>query len=596
MPIYDSVEQAVQMIRDPEVLARVASVILQREYFNELVMSGTTGDCGRDARAQKGLWGDEYVVVQYSLADRWTRKVDRELRRYDTDPSLPKLIVYVTHRTTSYDAVRREQEQAFREHGVTLRIYDRGWLTLRLEREYRDVAEEHLGVRPRLPDRFADVPTRRAELQRRVVGFAAPLVESDALRTLAAWMQAADGLRVAVLVGPGGAGKTRASLESVPAGVSSVVLQAAQRLDRDAVGALAPSVPGVLVVDDAHRIPDLSGLRLLLDDGSWRGWRTILTLRPGYVDAVLEGAGLEPDETTMIEFAGLTRPESAQLLAGEPYRIAAPDVANHLMRLATGNPLLLHLAGQAAAEGRLSSQGQAELLRSYAHRLMRTLPSGLHEDLVVICALLGKLALPDQLPIIRHLHPTAALPDVRSALADVADAGLGVLSDDVFTIQPDAIAPVIVLHGLLRTAAASRLRLSDIPLPEDPDARSAILPTFAAAVVYGDGWGADALRRFAVRLPGAELSWTSVLAILREVRVYARALPTEANRVLETVIRLHREALLAHPSLLDAAADAAAELAQVDLRLALPTLLSLVALELAAGRPAARAPEQHWPS
>ncbi|HEX4110343.1 MAG TPA: hypothetical protein VHX88_19590 [Solirubrobacteraceae bacterium] len=167
------------MIRDPEVLARVASVILQREYLNELVMSGTTGDCGRDARAQKGLWGDEYVVVQYSLADRWIRQ------------GRPRAQA-LRHRPESYDAVRPKQEQALREHGVTLRVFDRGWLTLRLEREYRGVAEEHLGVRPRLPDRFVDVPTRRGELQRRVVGFAAPLVESDALRTLAAWMQSSD--------------------------------------------------------------------------------------------------------------------------------------------------------------------------------------------------------------------------------------------------------------------------------------------------------------------------------------------------------------------------------------------------------------------
>jgi hypothetical protein len=37
------------------------------------------------------------------------------------------------------------------------------------------------------------------------------------------------------------------------------------------------------------------------------------------------------------------------------------------------------------------------------------------------------------LTMIRRLYPAAALPDIRSALADVADAGMGTFARDVFS-------------------------------------------------------------------------------------------------------------------------------------------------------------------
>lgn len=183
MPTYETVEQAIQAIRDPQTLAEVASVLLLPDYPT-LVMSGATGDRGRDAKVQFGIWGLEVVVIQYSIAKDWPRKVDRELARYTRDPTLPKHMVYVTTRVTSDDAVERRRAQALAHHGVKLEVLGFGWLWPRLQRDFRAVAEELLGVRPALPGRFVDVAARRAALERRIPGFDAPIVETESLREL----------------------------------------------------------------------------------------------------------------------------------------------------------------------------------------------------------------------------------------------------------------------------------------------------------------------------------------------------------------------------------------------------------------------------
>lgn len=206
--------------------------------------------------------------------------------------------------------------------------------------------------------------------------------------------------------------------------MTSVVLQAAQQFDRDAVGGLAPHQPGVLIIDDAHRSEDLGGLRLLVDDPTWSGWRVIMTLRPGNTESVLERAGLHHDEAAEIAFNGLTRPQATALLEGEPYNIRVPEVQSHLVGMAEGSPLMLHLGAQGAIRGDLSARGQGELLRAHARGLRKSSTTGLHEDLVTLAALFGRFAVTEQLTLIRHLYPAVALPDVREALTDAADAGL----------------------------------------------------------------------------------------------------------------------------------------------------------------------------
>ena len=432
-------------------------------------------------------------MVQYSLDKKWQTKIDRELGRYEKDRSLPRRMIYVTHRTATEAAQKTRVKKAARL-GVQLRIYERGWLWPRLQGKYRHLAEEFLGLRPALPGRFVAGDDRRAQLEKSIPGFAAPVVETKALDYVREAVKAAvtdtarntpfendepTPARVVLLEGPGGAGKTRAALDGAT-GVQTLVLQTAQNFDRDAVGALAPHEAGVVIVDDAHRVSDLSGVRLLLDDSAWRGWHIVMTLRPGFADEVLDRAGVSAGEVRAIAFEGLTRPEAAELVKNPPYRITVTELARHVVELARGNPLMLHLGAQAAVRGELTTRGQADLLRGYVRHMRRSLPQGLHGDLVTMAALYGGLSASTDLAIVRHLHPAAALPGIRSALADAADAGLGVFDGEAFSVTPDAIAPVVVLDELLR-GGSSRLSIDDFPLGE----------------LDGKGYGARASARLA---------------------------------------------------------------------------------------------------
>jgi hypothetical protein len=575
MPTYETVEQALDGLRDPQTLAELASVLLLDEY-PELVLGARTGDLGRDGRVQRGIWGAEFVVVQYSLDRKWQTKIDRELERYEKDSTLPKRMIYVTHLVATGKAqqVRIKKAAAL---GVELRIYDRGWFWPRLQHKHRRLAEEMLGLRPSLPGRFVEADERRAELTRRIPGFDAPLVSTPGLVELHSALATRE-RRVLFLIGPGGSGKTRAALSSIPGNVRSLVLQSSQGFNRDAAGALDAYEAGVLVIDDAHRVEDLSGMRAMLDDAAWKDWTVVMTLRPGFAEGVLDRSGVEGDETTQIAFGALTRPQAAELLGGQPYGITLLELARHLIDVAEGNPLMLHLGAQAAKRGDLSPRGEADLLRGYARRLRRSVEEGLHSDLVTIAAFYGGLSVPDRLSLIRRLHPAAALPDIRSALADVADAGLGLLNSDVFTVTPDAVAPVLVLDGLLQAGGAERLRLADLDLTLDAAQRQRVLPIFAAAVIYGDGQGRDELGAFVSQaLPESGRPASDWLQALREARLYARAHPQIAMRVLNEFLRFPKQECRDLPALVNAATEAAQALTDISLRDGLPMLLSVVA-------------------
>ena len=72
VPRYDTVAQALDALRDPQTLAEVASAMLLDE-LPELVMGATTADLGRDGKVKRGVWGEEWVVVQFSLEANWRR-------------------------------------------------------------------------------------------------------------------------------------------------------------------------------------------------------------------------------------------------------------------------------------------------------------------------------------------------------------------------------------------------------------------------------------------------------------------------------------------------------------------------------------------
>ena len=312
-------------------------------------------------------------------------------------------MIFVTHRTATEKAQRAREDRA-KAAGISLRIYDRGWLWPRLETKHRRLAEDHLGLKPALPERFMTAEELRARLDQSIPGFDVPAIETAGrlrVREAVVAAQAGGTSRTTVIEGHGGMGKTRAALDET-AGMMTLALRAAQVFDRDAVGALPSHEHGIVILDDAHQIDDLSGVRLLLDDRAWARWQVVLTVRRGFAERTLVRAGVLLEEASIISFEGLNRPEATRLLRAQPYGIRAREVLRYLVDIARGNPLVLHLGAKAAVRGDLAARGQAEVLRALSATRAGLSRRGFPGDLIAIAALCGGLSARDDLPLIRQ--------------------------------------------------------------------------------------------------------------------------------------------------------------------------------------------------
>jgi hypothetical protein len=123
----------------------------------------------------------------------------------------------------------------------------------------------------------------------------APLVgrDDELGRLCAALKPAADSPRnrVVVVEGPGGIGKTRLVVEAGRA-YPILVARTGTALSVDDLGDVPVDVPSVIVVNDAHRSPHLSGLAAMVGDPRYAGVTVVLTVRrPGGSNPSAAGTG-----------------------------------------------------------------------------------------------------------------------------------------------------------------------------------------------------------------------------------------------------------------------------------------------------------------
>lgn len=456
----------------------------------------------------------------------------------------------------------------------------------------RELLATHADVRERLLDRPLRVllgssgPSRFSTPQRLAVTSAAhvPGWDADLVHTPAKveleLLLASSPPTIVALEGPGGVGKTRLVIDALSSAGRAAVLRPRQAFDRAAVGELADDVE-VLVIDDAHRVDDLSGLALLREDRS--DLRVVLTLRPGQLASVLDLAALVHEDVSVVEVGLLPRPALDELLRNRPYEIGNEALRGHIIvNLAKGNPLIAHLAARTARELGLSVRTQRELLQRYVGVLTRGLPSPLHHDVLTLTALFGTFDVVADRDILTNLHPAVSLPMLRSAFMDLADAGLVVVDDDVASVKPDAIAPVIVADAFLPPSGTGRIALRDLQLAEaTADRRRRILPTLGPAVVYADGRGREALRAVARRdWPAANADGRGTwVGALNRAHGYVEALSSDAAELITRFVECRTPAEDERSSGSDAALSAAAELAhrlfELDASSGLPLLLEL---------------------
>ena len=310
---------------------------------------------------------------------------------------------------------------------------------------------------PAGPRILVDADEFLAGMGRLVPGGGEPVVgRDDVLGQVVAF--AGDGpvsaSRVLVVEGRGGIGKTRVAVEGARRAGTTLVAGTAVSLNADAMAGLPVGEPVVLVVDDAHRCPDLSGLAALAADPRYDQVKLVLTVRPGLAETVLMNAGLDRLRTARVELRALDRADIEAIVVGRGFD--NPVFALAVVDLAEGVPLIAHAACDLAATGgTFSWHDAADIIED--HVVARLLAAGGYElraAAVALAALSTAERGEDLAPLcgaVTGLPSDEARLDVL--LADLADAGLADTASRtggalVYTLRPHLAAPVLIARAL----------------------------------------------------------------------------------------------------------------------------------------------------
>lgn len=530
---YPTVGSALDHLESPYLFERVVTTLLLEEHPGIELTSGPS-DRGRDAVEREGLFGGETTIFQYSLKKRWSEKVRGELNRFKDEP--PKAVVFVTSRATTTATREKLQSEAL-DLGIELTIKGRGWLGPRLTEPYRDLAEEHLQLAPRRPSPFLTAGEFSEKTVVHTPGFTAPLVGVDPVaeevdRTF-------ERGRIVVLVGAGGTGKTRLALEVAHSHGETLVLNRGMAFDATVVGRVPVDRPVTLVLDDAHRVPVLGGVRALLDDERWARTRLVLTTRPGMERVVFEEARLDPQEITQITVGKLGRRHIDAIVTGPPHRISHEPFRLWVIELAQGNPLIAHMAAQTALQQQgIQARTLAELLRGHLDRLLSSgYESAHHRRALGLIAVLGRVEGSD-LPAAQENLPDGD-PPLQDTIGQLADVGVLERTGDVYVIKPDRLVPLIVADTFFPPSGyppqlAPELLQQTVASPQ----RLQFLEVLSDAVRLADGRGVGTLRSLAAdQWPEqGERSARRWCDALNEAEACALALPYEVHRLLDAFV------------------------------------------------------------
>lgn len=522
--MYDNARIALRDLQDPIVLERVAFHVL-RPRNRDLRLTAATGDAGADGYVRRLFSSKDDLRVMVSLEKSWTKKLDEEIgkiRAQKPKDRAPRAL-FVTNRTAT-EVGKKPRVLAARRLKVALEIVDLTWLVSQLETDaLRWVAEFELGVRPREPRALIGPDEFLAQMGNVVPGFDAELVGRDPdLEAIAKAIAdtTAGAPRVIVVGGAGGIGKSRIAVEAARRAATTLVAMAGVKVDRAALTEVPLKSPAVIVVDDAHRSPDLTGIATMLGDSRYNSVKVVLTTRPGLADNALEQAGLEAHPRVDVPLDLLDRPQINAIVQGHGLHDDGFTVA--VIDIAQGNPLLAHLACDVAIRtGRFGISDVTDLLRQGVARRL----SGLGRDARAVAVALALTGTAEGGAELMHLRDAVRhLPDSRNELdgllVDVADAGLASVAPPayghgpVYALRPELFAPVLV---------ADALKPTDTNAINVPAALAAIgaghgcedVGILGLAPVTADATGFDVARvapRLAVLAQAAHLAGDTVVA------------------------------------------------------------------------------------
>lgn len=145
---------------------RLCTDLLYRTGYSDIVPVGGQKDRGRDAENDRRRIpiflapSGEKTFFQFSLADRWEKKLKDELAKVKRNGHDIDAFLFVT--TASVTGTTRDHLAKWVKelYGWRLEIREREWLRLQLEEAHPDLAERHLGI----PQAHHDAPALALEL------------------------------------------------------------------------------------------------------------------------------------------------------------------------------------------------------------------------------------------------------------------------------------------------------------------------------------------------------------------------------------------------------------------------------------------------
>lgn len=461
-------EAGIQTLTDSEIFETIAEVCL-RKYAPSLRRTGGSGDQQRDLVGGSLTTDDDELVVTVSLDKKWAAKIRRDLDGLRKHGHRPRTVWSVTSvlNPGAKQCTKLEQE-AKNCWGHDLKIIDGHFLALRLlDDDLLDKREELLGLpRPTYP---ITRPAQQFAADQRQPGAPEQLVGRD--EDLNRLVQALQGSGCVELVGPGGVGKTRLAIASNDRINEGEVrfLDASTPVDSDRLHAeLAGAEPLVLVVDNAHRRPDLSAVLAILFRRSGKT-RVLLIARPGF-DATLRAARAdtpvaEPSQVPRIDVAPLSNRAIGDLVRAAEPKLSYTGAIEQIVALAEGNPQIALIAHQVAVDNDgLPVPSRTEILDSYATRALDTIattPINRAEllDCLALAALFGGVTGDDEDLLARLLESSKL--ELRRHLEDLADHGLMRDQAHAKVVAPDLLAAHL-LHERFFGKRRPTIRFPDV--------------------------------------------------------------------------------------------------------------------------------------
>jgi tetratricopeptide (TPR) repeat protein len=137
---------------DADGFERLCVDLLYRNGYHDIIPIGRRKDRGRDAEVDRRRTpifiapSGEKTFFQFSLADRWEKKLQKELAKVKQNGHDIDAYLFVS--TASITGTRTDQLSKIvsEEYGWRLEIREREWLRLQLEEVHPDLAERHLGI------------------------------------------------------------------------------------------------------------------------------------------------------------------------------------------------------------------------------------------------------------------------------------------------------------------------------------------------------------------------------------------------------------------------------------------------------------------